>query len=95
MRRLLVVAILFGLLAAASLASAQGSRLELAWFAIEGGGTTSASAGDLELSGTIGQPEAGTLSSENLVLYGGFLGAAGTTGPPDSVVYLPLILRNR
>src|SRR5687767_11599446 len=42
------------------------------WFSIDGGGGTS-SGGSYTLIGTIGQPDAGTLSGGDYVLEGGFL----------------------
>ena len=44
------------------------------WFTIDGGGGTS-TGGVYSLSGTIGQPDAGTLSGGNYSLIGGFWGA--------------------
>ena len=41
------------------------------WFTIDGGGGAS-SGGSFTLSGTIGQPDAGTLSGGNYTLQGGF-----------------------
>src|SRR3989442_15289849 len=41
------------------------------WFTIDGGGGAS-SGGSFTLSGTIGQPDAGTLSGGNYALQGGF-----------------------
>jgi hypothetical protein len=41
------------------------------WFTIDGGGGTS-SGGRFTLTGTIGQPDAGTLSGSNYTLQGGF-----------------------
>jgi hypothetical protein len=92
---LLAVVVIIGLLVAVTLVAAQNGELELGWFAIESGGKTSSSAGELELSGTIGHPEAGTITSENLVLWCGFWGATGKTGSLSSAVYLPLVLNDR
>jgi hypothetical protein len=92
---LLSAVIVIGLLFAVSLVSAQSADLELVWSAIDSGGTTFSTAGALELSGTIGQPEAGTISSENLVIWGGFWGATGTTNPSGNAVFIPLLLQNR
>ena len=40
------------------------------WFTVDGGGATS-TGGHLGLSGTAGQPDAGTISGGGYVLYGG------------------------
>ena len=91
MRRmsLLLIAALV-LLAAVSLASAQTGEWDLTWSTIDGGGASSS--GDrFALSGTIGQPDAASLSGGIYTLHGGFWGPA--TRPGDFAVYLPLILR--
>src|SRR6266446_4819488 len=56
-------------------ASAVAQTYSIDWFTIDGGGGTSAG-GPYSLSGTIGQPDAGTLSGGNFVLDGGFWGGA-------------------
>ncbi|MCK4659457.1 MAG: hypothetical protein KAV82_08035 [Phycisphaerae bacterium] len=53
--------------------------LELYWFTIDCGGGASYNANGLELSGTIGQPDAGVLTSGDLELTGGFWFAAPPT----------------
>src|SRR5580765_7746156 len=45
------------------------------WSTIDGGGNTS-TGGGFELTGTLGQPDAGTLSGGTYALTGGFWGAA-------------------
>ena len=50
-------------------ASAQPYSID--WFTIDGGGGTS-SGGGYSLSGTIGQPDAGTMSGGSFTLVGGF-----------------------
>jgi hypothetical protein len=62
---------LFGLLAA--LASARAQSYSIDWFTIDGGGGTS-TGGVYSVSGTIGQPDAGTLSGGSYSLVGGFWG---------------------
>jgi hypothetical protein len=58
------------------------------WWAFSWGGET-LSGGAFALSGTGGQPDAGTLSGGNFTLTGGFL-AVETQG----YLYLPLIIRD-
>ena len=47
------------------------------WFTVAGGGGTS-TGGQLGLSGTAGQSDAGNMSGGSYVLYGGFWGIAAT-----------------
>jgi len=61
------------------------SRYALDWFTIDGGGGTS-SGGDFTLNGTIGQPDAGTMSGGNYSLAGGFWGATKTPAPVPTVI---------
>jgi hypothetical protein len=58
------------------------------WYTIDGGGGTS-SGGSYTLSGTIGQPDAGTLAGGTYVLEGGFWGgvfAVQQVGSPTLVI---------
>ena len=57
------------LLCTGSFASAQNFTID--WFTIDGGGATS-SGGAYTISGTIGQPDAGTMSGGNYSMIGGF-----------------------
>ncbi len=45
---------------------------EISRFTMDGGGSTLSIGGEFELSGTIGQPDAGVLSGGGLTLTGGF-----------------------
>ena len=54
-------------------ASAAAQNYKIDWYTIDGGGGTS-SGGPYTLSGTIGQPDAGTLGGGSFVLDGGFWG---------------------
>ena len=67
-----------------------GSGYDLTWHTIDGGGTTTATGGAYSLSGSIGQPDAGSQTGGGYVLRGGFWTA------PDHLrqVYLPLVKRN-
>jgi len=80
---------------------------DLSWWTVDGGGATFSSGGSYELGGTIGQPDAGTLSGGDYTLGGGFWvgGAAvapttptatptGTVAPPTHLIYLPIVLKN-
>jgi hypothetical protein len=66
---------------------AQAQPFELSWNTIDGGGGAS-SGGAYTLSGTIGQPDAGTMSGGNYSLAGGFWGAIPTPPPVPTVIKL-------
>ena len=65
-------------------------QYEIDWYTIDDGGELGSTGGDYELSGTIGQPDAGVLGDGEYTLVGGFWGS-GTAGHR---IYLPLVLRN-
>ena len=65
---------------ASAAASAQDFRID--WHTIDGGGEMFASGGDFELSGTIGQPDAGAMIGGEFELVGGFWAIAGGDSPP-------------
>jgi len=46
--------------------------MEMTRWTIDGGGVSRSSGGDYELSGTLGQPDAGTLVGGDFMLTGGF-----------------------
>jgi len=53
--------------------AASGQTYDLSWHTIDGGGEMFTTGGDYELSGTIGQPDAGVLmTGADFVLAGGF-----------------------
>lgn len=74
MRKTRVVAVMaVAALAAVTVAVApRGGPLELSWYTVDGGGDMFSAGGDLELSGTIGQTDAGVMSGGDLTLTGGF-----------------------
>ncbi len=67
-----------------------GGGYDLSWSTIDGGGATFSTGGPYALGGTIGQPDAGTLSGGPYTLAGGFWAGAAA----QYRVYLPLVLRN-
>jgi len=75
-RLLLIVAGCSGVFIAAAftdtVSSAGEPAVEINRFTIDGGGEMFSSGGGFELSGTIGQPDAGVLSGGNFTLAGGF-----------------------
>jgi hypothetical protein len=64
---------------------------EADWFTVDGGGGATVAAGDLSLTGTIGQPDAGLLTGGDYSLGGGFWGGGGLA--VEYYIYLPLVLR--
>ena len=66
---------------AVSLGNPAGPAFDLDWHTIDGGGGT-AVVGNLELSGTIGQADAGVLIGGGFELIGGFWGFSGEVAIP-------------
>ncbi|MHC4696038.1 MAG: hypothetical protein ACYTFA_04765 [Planctomycetota bacterium] len=64
--------VLVVVLSAGIVAGAFAQDFDLRRFTIDGGGVMSSSAGDFELSGTIGQPDSGVLRGGDFVITGGF-----------------------
>lgn len=68
--------------------SGSAQTYDLSWFAIAGGGGTS-TGGVYSVSGTIGQPDTGTLSGGNYTITGGFWSAVvavPSSGSPQLTV---------
>jgi hypothetical protein len=87
---MLLVGSLAALLLVASIVLAQtGGGYDLSWSTIDGGGYTFSTGGDYTLGGTVGQPDAGSLTGGGYTLVGGFWG-----GVAQYCVYLPLVLRD-
>ena len=74
----------------ASFAVAAVNGLDIPWWTVDGGGGASAGGG-YALSGTVGQPDAGTMSGGQYTLAGGFWGTGRMAEYP---LYLPLLMRN-
>lgn len=62
---------------------------EVTWYSIDSGGYMVNTGGSYSLGGTIGQPDAGTLSGGGYTLNGGFWSGA----VPNYNIYLPLVLK--
>ncbi len=92
---LIIIALVLALLIAwptlAHIAKAApvATNYDISWFTIDSG-VMNVSGGSYSLSGTIGQPFAGSMSSGSYTSSGGFWG--GTAGNHN--VYLPLVLKN-
>ncbi len=99
MKRLIIlIPIVLVLLIGISTANAQRnndpstpqSGYDLSWYTIDGGGATFSVGGSYSLGGTIGQPDAGSMSGGSYQLNGGFWGGAVISYN----IYLPLVLKN-
>jgi hypothetical protein len=69
--------------------AAQQSGYSIDWYTIDGGGATFSVGGSYSLGGSIGQPDAGVLSSGSYQLNSGFWGGAAI----NYNIYLPLTLK--
>jgi len=85
-RRGALVAI--ALLLVASTVLAHTDVFDLSWFTVDGGGGSS-SGGPYTLNGTIGQPDAGTMSGGNYSLVGGFWSEAAAQLPTATPTATP------
>jgi len=93
MKKLWLVAAVVGLLFASSLALAQsGGAYDLSWSSVDGGGGTFSTGGGYSLGGAAGQPDAGLAIGGDYSLAGG-LWPGGSVAAPQSVIYLPLVMR--
>jgi hypothetical protein len=66
------------------------SGYSIDWYTIDSGGAMNSNGGGYSLSGTIGQPDAGSLGGGSYSLVGGFWGGASI----NYTVYLPLVLKS-
>jgi hypothetical protein len=83
--------IIFGVLLIPACLRAQ-AQYSIDWFKLSGGGGTS-TGGVYTVGGTIGQPDAGTLSGGNYTLQGGFWGMVSAIQTPGAP-YLHLVHTN-
>ena len=98
-KRWIVLSIILLLILGVSAAlAATNDDFELSWFTIDGGGGTS-SGGNFSLSGTSGQPDAGSMSNGGFSLKGGFWvpriepTIEPTPIPGSHDIYLPLTIK--
>jgi hypothetical protein len=78
----------------ASLALAQSGGYDPSWWTVDGGGGPLA-AGGYTLNGTVGQPDAGSLSGSGYTLAGGFWVGKTEEEKTQHNIYLPVILAQR
>ncbi|UCD76175.1 MAG: hypothetical protein JSV91_04480 [Phycisphaerales bacterium] len=67
---------------AAALTSGGYDDFDIDWWTIDGGGVMLSSGGDFELSGTIGQPDAGVMTGGDFTITGGFWAGSPPPGEP-------------
>jgi hypothetical protein len=83
---LIGLALVAGLLAGAA-GWAQVTGYEVTWWTVDSGAGSS-SGGNYSLSGTLGQPDAGTLAGGSYQVLGGYWGV-----PLASDIFLPILRR--
>jgi hypothetical protein len=88
------VALGSALLVAATLTPAHAQSFSIDWYTIDGGGGTS-TGGAYQLSGTIGQSDAGAMSGGNYSLTGGFWSIISVVqNPPGPLLSIRLTATN-
>ena len=89
---ILVLVLLLAFFSLAGLALAQLGSYDLSWWTVDGGGGTSSGNG-YSLTGTLGQPDAGTVASGGgYTLAGGFW-HGGVAAAIQLKLYLPVVVR--
>jgi hypothetical protein len=81
-----------GLLFTTTALTAGSQGYDLSWWTVDGGGGSLSIDGGYSLNGSLGQPDAGALASNDYMLSGGFWGGEALAGRMHRV-YLPLVLR--
>lgn len=92
-RIVLFTLLLVCLFLSATLALARMEAFTLSWSTVDGGGGKS-SGGSYSLNGTIGQPDAGSMSGGTFDLAGGFWGGGSAPSSGGQQVFLPVILNS-
>ena len=88
---LCIMVLLLLLLATSPAARAALDAFGLDWWTVDSGGGTS-TGGVYSLSGTIGQPDAGSMSVGSYTLAGGFWSEEASL-PPKWMIHLPFVIR--
>jgi hypothetical protein len=91
--RYLLWPVLALLLLTSAVVARTGDGYDLTWWTVDGGGYTFSTGGGYTLGGTVGQPDAGALTSGDYTLGGGFWGGGAVARRFQ--VYLPLTLRGQ
>ena len=95
MKTKIIVYCLVGILLLLAVQAARASvdAYALEWWSADSGGGASSN-GSYQLSGAIGQPDAGQMAGGNYILSGGFWSGQTTQPLPQArTVYLPVICR--
>ncbi len=66
----------------AAVYTAEAQTFEMDWHTVDGGGEMFTTGGAFELSGTMGQPDAGAMTGGDFGLVGGFWAIGGGDSPP-------------
>jgi len=69
-----------------------GSGFAVPWWTVDAGGGQS-SGGAYTVTGTLGQPDSGTMAGGDFRVNGGFWNTEGASLPSDHELYLPLVIR--
>jgi hypothetical protein len=85
--RSLPLAALITLIAAPTFAQS-GGGYDVTWYTVDGGGITYCTSTDYKVGGTVGQPDAGSVSGEAYVVRGGFW---QPLGPQCTLAAVPLV----
>jgi hypothetical protein len=89
---ILATVLLISLLLSTYALASSGQGYAISWWTIDNGGaTTPSTGGGFSLSGTIGQSDAGKMSSGGFGLAGGFWQSGVVAG--EHRLYLPVVLR--
>ena len=90
--RLVIALVVLGCVLSIVTVATATNQYTIDWWTVDGGGATGieSSDGRFTLSGSIGQPDAGTVSNDTYTVDGGFWNG-GTT--PTYDVYLPAIIK--
>ncbi len=89
--RVLAAVLFISLLLSAIALASTAQSYAISWWTIDNGGATFSTGGSYGLSGAMGQPDTGTMSSGGFVIEGGFW-QSGVTGTQHRI-YLPVVLR--
>ena len=80
--RIAVLKLAAATLTVALVTSTVAQDFDVTWYTIDGGGEMFCNGGNFELSGTIGQPDAGAMTGGEFELVGGFWAITGGDSPP-------------
>lgn len=88
----LLVLLVGGLLLTTTAVTFGAQEYDLSWWTVDGGGAALSMEGGYSLNGSLGQPDAGALISNDYMLNGGLWGGGNLTAAFE--IYLPLVQRN-